>query len=179
MANKLVATASLTIGFSVDSSSDGSFAFQVEVDGREDGLNGGKTSFRPGDNVFLLLYHPPLAVVEHALTTQGSLVKGENFTIPVTEFVTFGNQDNASLSKPAVALPTVNWMGESLGNVVLEGNGSSLRLTTVPDPKDGPYVGVAEVTYNTYVTSYQLTGTLIPDKDEYSILNYFVGSLQV
>ena len=47
-----IVTASLTINFDAGK---GSNQFLVEVDDRENGPNGGRSSFNPGDTVYLLL----------------------------------------------------------------------------------------------------------------------------
>jgi hypothetical protein len=171
-----IVTASLTVGFQLDTGADSQPAFKAEVDSRPEGYNKGKTSFRPGEDVYILLYRDPSIVVTHALTTHGSLVKEGSETIPaIEEFLTFANTDNASVNYPIVGTPVTVWHGTNLGALTVGANGSNLSISDITGLPD-PYVGVAQITYTTYADVYRLTSTLLPGVDEYSILSYFVGS---
>ena len=177
----ITATTSLTIGFQVAGAGDGQLAFKAEIDSRDEadgGYNKGKTSFRPGDEVFILLYRDPAVVVSHKLTTQGSLLyEGSEIISGVKEFVTFADSDSASVGYPVVSgSDSVTWYGQDLGALSIDNASGNL---TIADSTGlvSPYVGVASVEYDTYVDIYRLTGTLVPNETEYSILTYFVGTL--
>ena len=173
-----IVTASLVVGFQEQGADAGQLPFRAEVDSREDGYNAGKTSFRPGDDVFILLYHDPSILVTHAIATQGFLTKEGSETITgVEEIITFANQDSASVSGPIVGVPAITWYGANLGGLRVGDDASTLYVEDAgsagfPDP----YVGAAKVTYDTYVTVYKLVNTLIVDTPEYSITNFFIGT---
>lgn len=169
-------TTSVVVQFNV-SSTDQNSIFTAEVDGRdegENGLNAGKTNFYPGDQVYLLLYKSSDVTVDEYLPSAGSLIKqSAQVTIPQTEYLTFADEMEATLSKPATSGWTTKWLGKSLGAVKL--NTIKTKVTLATKPSTTHYAGILKVTYNTVAQVYLLKDTLITGEDEYEIMCFFIG----
>lgn len=168
-----VVTTSIVVQFSTGSE-DG--VLTVEVDDRDaaqGGLNGGKTSFVPGDTVFLLLYKSSNVTLQAALASIGSLSAGQQVTISKTEDVTFAGETEASVRYPV--LPgslSYQWIGASLGAVSV----ISENKVRIPAPPANSYpVGIARVTYDTRATAYRLQHS-DPGLSEYGIVAFFAGA---
>jgi hypothetical protein len=169
-----VVTTSIVVQFS--RGEDGG-VFSVEVDGREvadGGLNGGRSSFLPGDTVKLLLFKSANTTVDYveaslgALTTQSATV-----FVKVQEDLTFANETEASLSKPTTGLSSVVWLGRNLGTLALSGDSK----VVIPAPSVGDYaVGVARVVYYSQAHVYTLTHSSLAGVSEYPIVALFIGS---
>lgn len=169
MANTV--TTSIVVQFST---TEGEGVLLVEVDDRETadgGLNGGKTSFLPGDTVFLLMYKTSNVVIDAAVTSLGSLSPGTTITIAKTEDIIFANEQEASTRYPVVSGFTYEWIGADNGAVSLVGE-TSLRI---PAPATGTYTaGVCRINYNTTAQVYTLAHSA-ETYPEYSIVVLFVG----
>lgn len=170
MANSV--TTSIVVQFT-KGSADGILI--VEVDDRdvsEGGLNGGKTSFLPGDTVNLLLYKGALVSLDAVISSLGSLAAGASATVSKTEDVTFANETEATVRYPISGGFTYEWLGASNGAVSVIGE-NTLRI---PAPATGQIaVGIARVTYNTTATVYRLQHS-DPGYAEYGIVAFFSGS---
>ena len=105
MAAKNKVTATLNISFS-DSSAGGG-ALSLEIDDRPDGLNGGNTSFKPGDEVGFLRFKAEFIKIEKQETTAGVInrlqdkdgskaIRGDD-----ADYLTFSGSNSASLKYPA------------------------------------------------------------------------------
>lgn len=111
-------TASLTINFNEDSVSD-SAQIKIEIDGREDGLNEGITTFRPGDSPGYLIFLPAgMTIVEHDVSA-GVISSQGTGSFAVNDFATFANSREASLSYPANNGFSASWHGKSGGSIQL------------------------------------------------------------
>lgn len=139
-------TATIKVDFDDGSDSDG---LSAEIDGREDGYNGGKTSFQPGDDVVYLTFLDPGVSIAEQISTLGSIAKIESRSMPVEDEVSFANSRTATLKYPVTDSLVVQWMGLNPGPAALQGS----RTLSLPD--DG--IGVAKVTYNTMFTAYRVT----------------------
>ncbi len=112
---------SITIGVQTQ---NGDESISAQIDGRPEacgGLNKGKTSFRPGDNYWFLVFAPKNAInVTVAFTTVGSAsISGTtDFEIPY-EDITFDNTDEAKLSKWASSGFDYTDQGSTVGDVTL------------------------------------------------------------
>jgi hypothetical protein len=167
-------TASIVVQFTKSASSDA--ALVVEVDGRETadgGLNGGKTSFMPGDTVHLLLYKTSDVILDGYLTSLGSLfpVSLVPIIIPVTEDISFAGETEAKVKYPIVSNFNYQWIGANNGPIVPV---SETTLTIPPAPAGSYPVGVARVAYNTQALVFRLSHS-DPGLAEYSIVAFFAG----
>ena len=142
-------TASLVIAFTPDSESE-SAVLVAEVDSREDGLNNGDTTFRPGDPVYYLTYAGQNVSIAQQIATAGGIASVGGGNRQVTETVTWANVRDASVSYPVSGGLSVAWQGRNPGKASLSGD-KTLRL-----PSAG--VGVAEVTYSTTYQAWRLSG---------------------
>jgi hypothetical protein len=133
----------------------------VEIDGRENGYNAGKTTFQPGENAYLLLYVPSgWSDVYHA-TTAGVLTYVENTNVSIEDYVTFIDDETASLQYPVSGTPSFTWLGNDLGVVSVAKQICSLvaraynSLTSVFTPEHR--VGIAKANYVSVARVYRLS----------------------
>ncbi|MCP4697959.1 MAG: hypothetical protein GY862_14070 [Gammaproteobacteria bacterium] len=114
----------------------------AEVDSRADGPNAGKTSFKPGDTVYLLVYASESIQFDSSLGVRSSLEEsggtvsiGDRVTLDIEdEILSFdGISRTASLAKPIVpnGKLTTKWFGNSLGDLTVDDDGVTVSL---PDP---------------------------------------------
>lgn len=178
-------TTSIVIEFD-SGDADINYIFTAEVDGREDGLNNGNTSFKPGDPVYILLYRTPNTVLDGIIVTHGNVnpsggVSTRKVGVPDSEFAQFIATDSTTLTYPVVSNFIGEWVGDNsdLG-VVQVLNNSSLKLASVPKEADGVtpkehYAGVYEYSYTTDFQPYLLKHNAIGSKDKYQIIIYIYG----
>ena len=171
-----VVTTSIVVDFDA-AGSDGSI-LTLEVDSREDGYNKGKSSFSPGNDVYLLLLKTPDVTVQNLISSHGLLTKVEDTTIAVKEFGQFANEKSVSLSRPIpTSAPfTVKWFGNDLGNVAAESN-SKLILTATDEVLGDPFVGIMEYEYTAEAEVWKLSNTLISGESTYGIIVYLQGTV--
>lgn len=133
----------------------------VEIDGREDGYNHGKTSFLPGEEAYLLLYVPAGWTCTYQAASAGAVSYVENDTVEIEDFLTFIDDDTAVLQYPVSAGPVIAWLGNNLG-VVSTVNGvcslaprayNSATKTFTPAHR----VGVAKANYQSVARVYRLS----------------------
>lgn len=144
-----VVTASLVVSFS-DSADGTSGALVAEFDSRdpaEGGLNGGSTSFRPGDRPAFLVYRTSNVIQDTPRASEGTIQQVGTASIQKEEWVTFAGQDEATLQFPASGGVTV-LDSAGINNVTLIAQ-RTLRLAA-------PGVGVVRVRYNTNPRVYRL-----------------------
>lgn len=110
-------TQTLTISFSESSSTDSGSQIKIEVDSREDGLNAGLTSFRPGDTPGYLVFMPAgMALVAHDVSA--GVIKSEAAGyIDVDDLVTFGDERELTLNYPIGSNFSSEWHGKTGGAV--------------------------------------------------------------
>lgn len=102
-----------TLNVSFDSSSTTNGTLKLELDDRVDGLNGGETSFGPGEDAFYFIFKDSdVTVVEH-IATAGGISDSGNGTKTINENVTFTNSDTGSLGYPPANTVSLSWMGRS------------------------------------------------------------------
>lgn len=139
---------------------------QVEVDDREFGYNGGKTTFYPGDSPALLLFMPTGYVVDSIYTSAGSVSLIGDTTKTIEQDFVFANEDTASLTYPMSANFAYAWMGTGIGALGVS-NEYELKLparpldvvTHLPIP---PYrVGIARASYESNAKAYRLSSVPI------------------
>lgn len=116
-----VITASLVVNLD---RSGGDGTLSIEVDGRENGLNNGKTNFAPGEDVGLLVFRSTNVVIDEIISSLGSISGAGNGSYAVEEFATFANTNDASVSKPIWGSLSYDWIGKSLGGLQVVDNGT-------------------------------------------------------
>ena len=146
-----IVTASLTINFDAGK---GSSQFSVEVDDRENGPNGGRTSFQPGDTVYLLLYASDNVEQIRSFVTSGSLSQGGSVIVQKEEIITFAKEREASARYPVVSgSATYEWYGPAPSSISVS-NGKFIA------PADTFAIGKAK--YRSQATQYTLSGVSYP-----------------
>lgn len=124
---------------------------QAEIDSREDGLNGGITSFIPGDSPYFLVFKTD-DVSTTLDTTTGTINSMGTGIYKVEETLTFTNTRESALSKPAEGTVTRTVLSGTLPELQLKYN----KLITSEKT-----IGVVKVEYDSRYHSYQLND--IPD----------------
>jgi len=142
----------------------------AEIDARPGGLNGGKTSFNPGETAYLLVYKSSNVVITGVWCSAGSIAPHGSTTVTVTEDVMFEDADRATLHKPVKnALASVEWIGRSLGNLTLGAD----KMTVTADTSG---IAVSRVSYEVDALVYALTAPAsINGKTDFSILALIKG----
>lgn len=149
MAAANVITAHLVVEFA---EGDGSISAFVEVDDREFGFNGGVTRFLPGQPAYLLLFKPTGYSTIYAASSAGELVKHTDSVKAVEEYVTFPNQDSATVRYPINADFSYQWLGVNPGQLSRSGE-FSVGLPARPlnpansEPNPKYRIGVARLAY--------------------------------
>lgn len=146
-----IVTASLTINFDAGK---GSNQFLVEVDDREDGPNSGRTSFNPGDTVYLLLYASDNISQIRQFVTSGSLAVAGSVIVTKEEVIAFAQEREANARYPVMpGSATYQWYGPAPVGVSAQG---SKFVTT------GDSFAIGKVTYKSRATQYVLSGVAYP-----------------
>lgn len=169
---KGVVTANFSVTFS---KGDGGSILIAEIDDREDGKNGGDTSFAPGEDAYFLIFLGTNVSLVGIYPSLGSTGLIEASSKTVTETLTFYKPENltADLKYPVQSLVSVTWLGNTLGNYVLDGQ--TIRVT--PDPNSGTYAaGVLEVQYISPCFVYKLNHAPL-SVNEYEIAILVVGQV--
>ena len=175
MAAVKVVTASVVVNFS--DAGEGDYVFSLEVDDRPEGLNRGNTTFRPGDNVGLLLFKTQNVNILEIVTTHGDMLSSGSSTKEVEDqWLTYASEPEASVSYPLSSY-TFDWYGSTskqLGGVQLL-NEHIFRLSTIPE--ESRYIGIAKVEGIAPCLQYRLTNTLIENESSYQIGIYAFGEV--
>ena len=153
-------TASLTVSFSSSSSENAGLV--LEVDDRDDGLNHGKTSFKPGDNVYYLLYKPSDCDITHHLLTAGSKSSVGSGTRSLTgtnaDIISFTDSDSATLHYPAHSAVTFTWIGHYERT---DDSSSSISISMTNEQTvtlSGKVVGLLKCEYTSAYSAFRLHG---------------------
>ena len=163
----MTVTASLVVQLGDGAGDDG--LLKAEIDSREDGFNGGDTSFLPGDSVHYLVYTGAgIALTRHEATL-GAISSLGRRGREVEEVVSFANARRATLQYPVAGGLSIAWMGDSPGTAQLKGD-NELVL-----PEAG--VGIATVTYQTEFEVFRLNNLpgQVNGKTDYSVLIFMIG----
>ena len=120
----------------------------AEVDARPDGLNAGKTSFLPGDPVYILVFTTPGVSIKSVTPSAGAVYAGPNQN--VQDSVQFANAREGNLSRPVSGGKVAKWMGNSLGGLTLGADGMAVTAS-----RSG--VAIARVSYTAAAKSYRLS----------------------
>ncbi len=147
-----IVTASLTINFDAGK---GSNQFLAEVDDRENGPNAGRSSFNPGDTVYLLLYASDNISQIRQFVTSGSLAQGGTVIVTKEEIISFAQEREASSRYPVIpGSATYEWYGPAPSGI--QEVGGSKFVTP------GDSFAIGKVTYRSRATQYILSGVSYP-----------------
>ena len=162
------ATIRVQFGNPDGSGSDGHLS--AEVDTRPDGLNGGRTSFSPGETAYILVYKSDNVSITDTICSAGSLSAQGSAVVTVAEELMFEDAEMAQISKPArLALSQSVWYGRSLGGLTLLSD-----QVTVKAQARG--VAVAKVTYDALALVYALSSPIsLNGETDFSILALIKG----
>ena len=159
MAAKNKVTATLNISFSDSSASGG--ALSLEVDDRPDGLNGGNTSFKPGDEVGFLRFKADFIKIDTQEATVGAIQPSGTGTKLISgddaDYITFSGSNTASLKYPADGNVTLTQQGKVFDK---DGDIVSVNLSVkdqvdVTSPKE--IYGVFKAEYSSKFEAFKLT----------------------
>ncbi len=145
-----IVTANLTVNFTADNqqtANKGGIA--LEVDSRPDGLNGGNTSFRPGDDVHILRFITGNVNITVQQATAGSLAGAGSGLFDVLNLaVSFNNQKEVSLSKPVSSGFSIQKFGRTFD---AKGQPKTLNASLV----DSNAIALPEPGYGFFIVSYK------------------------
>ena len=153
-------------------------SLSAEIDSREDGLNGKKTSFAPGDKIAILVFKSDNVEITRVECSAGSIAPGgdNGYTwAHRKDDLQFVDTDIATLAVPVAASePTISWdwLGRSLGTLTLRAD----RRTVKASSKG---VAVAKAWYYAKALVYILsTPANIGDEDDFSIVVLIAGEVK-
>lgn len=162
----------ITVTFGKETDTD--LLLKAEVDGRDDGLNAGNTSFLPGDSVGILLFRDDLITQLDTYVTAGTLAGagGGSFLVE-NEVLSFTDNEElnqeVSFQYPVYSGFTSKWLGNDGGAIQV------IERQTARKPAAG--IGVALVSYTTNYQAYRLNSpAILNGETEFSILVVFMGS---
>lgn len=151
---------SLSISFSSNLSRE---VLQLEVDGRVEGGNRGRTQFYPGDSVHLLEFRTNRVSVVDRFATDGGLVALGTGSIEITEFVTVSGAKIGNTTRPiSSGFSLLRYWGRPVTISGYDGSTINLQSETV---------AVLEVRYTTQFTVLRLSGA----SGEAPVIVYVMG----
>lgn len=172
MAVKVITT-SLVVNF--NKSSDSSDILKLEIDDREDGLNNGKTSFAPGDTVYLLLFKSPNVTIDNILCTTGSIANVGSAVKSIDDFINFPNEQETNADYPVSGGFTYSLLGGNYNAPLTVINDGTAFKWAAPVSPAAPKIAIFRVRYNSNAIVLRLSGTMISGLDEYPIMVYVNG----
>ena len=159
---------SLTIDFSGSNTTSNQGVLKLEIDGRPDGLNKGKTSgFLPGESVGILAYRGSGVTIKNIKSSVGSVVNVGSGTKTISTDLVFADTNQASLAYPSSGGFDGVWLGRSLGSLVV------LQDTNVLADNSGVAIFNAEYTaaFDTY--RLQSIPAIVGGKNSYKVIVVF------
>lgn len=161
-------TANITVSFGENAAAGAGSHLSAEIDGRDNGLNGGDTSFAPGDRAYFLVYQSANVTHDAPVPSAGTISGAAVGSVEREEDVSFADTDTASLAVPATGIVSVTWLGRNLGGLSLV-NETGLKASASG-------IAVARVKYTTAPVGYALQSPdAIGDESDFSILVYILG----
>lgn len=165
--------ATIRVQFGLPDAAERTGHLSAELDTRENGLNGGRTSFNPGDTAYILVYKSDNVQIEDVVCSSGSITRGQEIVVDVEDEIFFEDSDTATLNKPcqSTALSSTRWFGRSLGSLSLQSD----KMTVKASAKG---VAVAKVGYRARAIVYALTSPAsIDGETDFSILVVIKGTV--
>ncbi|MEO5350510.1 MAG: hypothetical protein H7836_12805 [Magnetococcus sp. YQC-3] len=147
----------------------GSGFLSAEVDTRPDGLNAGQSAFYSGDTAHLLVYSGDDVALAEPESSAGVLLPSGWQTLSHTQDLVFAGTATATLDKPAIAIDSVVWLGNDLGDLSLEADRRTVSALMAG-------VAIARVAYRSLARGW---GVVSPGSvgglDEFPVLVRFAG----
>lgn len=140
-------TTSIVVKFS---GSNDAAIVSAQIDDRPDGLNKGRTEFRPGDDVGYIVFLAG-AKITKTTSTAGQIISAGGGLFSASEIIQFANAIDASTDHPITSGLSVAWKGRNGGQIIAVG-ASQIRAV------QGPIIGLAEVTYQSRYSGFILRG---------------------
>lgn len=171
-----MSTTTVTVRFAVPGAASAANAhLSAEIDSRDNGLNGGKTSFSPGEDVYILVYKSSNVSIVSADASAGSVAPQGSTVVTVTEDLTYAGQNTSQLAKPSNSgLSSSKWLGNNLGSLTVGAD----QVTVTAGSASDTSVGVAKVTYETTALIYKLSSPLtVEGEDEFTIAVLIIGDV--
>ena len=177
MAEVVVAT--LNVSFSDDTAGIGG-VLKLEIDDREDGLNNGNTSFKPGDSpAFFMFKDSNVNIVVPPRASAGGITGSGSGTKEIDENITFSNSDTASLNYPPDGGVTMSWLGNSynLEGTTVTSNSTlpDIELSSLKMPDGKQIIGVLNCKYNSTGSLHKLQSVA---KDMLEVIIFAVGTVE-
>jgi len=176
--------------FTLDAGVESSDELTAEIDSRPSGLNRGKSDFRGGDDVYILLWKSikVINVKPYSNIGENRIQRSQDvFVDHKDEMLVFdtGDLQTASLSKATAGEVVFEWQGNSLPQGVslsLEADMKTYRMTDArPLPQNGElerYLLVVKVAYQSKATAYKMNlPALLNGEANYSVQGMFVGEI--
>lgn len=150
----------------------GSAHLSAEIDSRPEGLNGGKTSFAPGDDVYILVYKSTNVSITTTDCSAGSISDQGSVSVTTKDDVPFANSNTSSVNKPASSgLLSQKWLGRNLGTITMGADQTTLSIATAG-------IGVAKVSYQSTALVYKLSSPATLDGEvDFTILVMIIGDV--
>lgn len=165
-----MASATIRVQFGTDDTGS-SGHLSAEVDSRETGYNSGKTSFLPGDDVYVLVYKSDNVIISGVQASAGSISKVGSTQVSIEDEAFFEDSDSADLARPCDSIQSSTWLGRSLGSITLASDGQSVT-------SGAKGVAVAKIAYRTTADVYKLCApTSLGGSTDFSVLVLFQGGL--
>lgn len=157
----------------LDSSDDQSGLLLIEVDGREDGRNKGRTRFMPGEQPYLLVYKGEDVTVTLTDSSAGAIIDVvDEETAEEEEELDFANVTEADTRYPIESIVEYKWLGNDLGTPTIDGS----KKVVITEPG----IGVLKIKYVTKFSVKQLVNVpnVLNGETEYGVLAVTEGSQQ-
>ncbi|MEO5348408.1 MAG: hypothetical protein H7836_02020 [Magnetococcus sp. YQC-3] len=141
----------------------------AEVDARPDGLNAGQSAFYSGDTAHLLVHAGDEVVLAEPLVSAGVLLPGGWQTLFHSQDLVFAGTATATLDKPAIAIDSVVWLGNDLGDLTLEADRRTVSASMAG-------VAIARVAYRSLARGWGLVSPeSVGGLDEFPVQVRFSG----
>lgn len=164
MANTSISVTFVTdVGNLLDEDGNAYASIQAQLDST---YNNGATRFLYGSKAYYQIFKSPSGLSISQEASAGTITSEGTGTEEVTEYVTFANSNEGSLSYPLDSVESATWLGKNLGALSYVGN-------NVLASQSG--VGVLKLVYNAAFTRYAIS--LNSSEDTYVVLVYITGTL--
>lgn len=168
-----MALATILVQFGTSSAEGGASGhLSAEVDTRPNGLNGGKSSFSPGETVYVLVYKTDNVTIAETLCSAGSLSAQGTTLVTLSDEMMFEDAETTTLRVPAHgSISNTVWYGRALGSLTVQSDRTTVRAAVKG-------VGVAKVTYQALAHIYALSSPAsLNGETDFSILAIIKGNL--
>jgi hypothetical protein len=159
MAEVVVATLNVSFDSTADTTTGN---IKLEIDDREDGLNNGNTSFKPGDNAYYWLFKDSNVTLLEHIATAGGISSAGSDTKEIDENITFTNSDTGSLGYPPNGSVSMEWLGRSyeIKGTVVSSNTTKPEVTRseLAMANGKKVAGILRCRYSSTGTLHRLSG---------------------